>query len=122
MSTTLPLHRGDVVLVDFPFSSGSGGKRRPALIVQNDQDNARQLNTIVAMITSNTAHVGGATQLLIDIATPDGRASGLRLMSAVKCSMLFTLEQRLIVQRIGTLPGTLMGRIDECLKEAVGVS
>jgi mRNA interferase MazF len=91
------------------------------LVVQNDQDNSRLLSTIVAMITSNTAHVGAATQLLIDVATAEGRASGLHFVSAVKCSMLFTLEQRLIVQRIGTLSGTLMGRIDGCLKAAVGV-
>jgi mRNA interferase MazF len=91
------------------------------LVVQNDQDNVRLLNTIVAMITTNMAQVGEATQLLIDVSTPEGRASGLHQISAVKCSMLFTLEQRLIVQRIGTLPGTLMTRIDECLKAAVGV-
>ena len=56
------------------------------------------------MITSNTAQVGEATQLLIDVATPEGRASGLRMISAVKCSILLTLEQRLIVQRIVRSP------------------
>jgi mRNA interferase MazF len=121
MSINPPLRRGDVVLVDFPFSSGSGGKLRPALVVQNDKDNARLLNTIVAMITTHTGHAGEPTQLLVDVSTPEGRVSGLHHQSVVKCSMLFTLEQRLVNQRIGGLPVSLMARIDDCLKTAVGV-
>ena len=35
------VHRKDVVLVDFPFSDGSGSKVRPALVFQNARDNAR---------------------------------------------------------------------------------
>src|SRR4051812_8311673 len=91
MSISPPPSRGDVVLVDYPFSSGSGAKRRPALVVQNDTDNARLLSTIVAMITSNTSRVHQATQLLIDVSTPDGQLSGLHFNSAVVCTNLFTI-------------------------------
>ena len=52
------MRRGDVVLVHFPFSSGTGGKLHPALVVQNDANNARLQNTIVAMITSSTKSAG----------------------------------------------------------------
>ena len=31
------MRRGDVVLVDFPFSTGGGAKVRPALVIQNDR-------------------------------------------------------------------------------------
>ena len=43
----MKVNRGDVVLVDYPFTSG-GAKVRLALVVQNDRDNARMANTIVA--------------------------------------------------------------------------
>jgi mRNA interferase MazF len=33
------MKRGDVVLVDWPFSGGGSSKIRPALIIQNDRDN-----------------------------------------------------------------------------------
>jgi hypothetical protein len=33
------VRRGDGVLVQYPFASGAGSSRRPALIVQNDRDN-----------------------------------------------------------------------------------
>jgi mRNA-degrading endonuclease toxin of MazEF toxin-antitoxin module len=46
------IHRGDVVLAFYPFASGAGGSRRPALVVQCDRDNARMQNTILAQITT----------------------------------------------------------------------
>jgi hypothetical protein len=64
------VQRGDVVLVDYPYAAGSGTKVRPVLVIQNDRDNQRLLNTIVAQITSVTRRALEPTQLLIDIATP----------------------------------------------------
>ena len=47
------LHRGDIVLVNFPFSSGTGSKLRPAL--QSDHNNQRlTTNVIVGAITTTT--------------------------------------------------------------------
>jgi mRNA interferase MazF len=119
MTTNPLLSRGDVVLVNYPFSSGSGFKRRPALVVQNDRDNARLTTTIIAMITSNTARTGEAAQLLIDSSTPEGQRSGLRQNSAAICTNLFTIEKRLVLQRIGILSASLMSQIDDCLKAAL---
>ena len=96
--------RGDVVLVDWPFASGSGAKVRPALVVQADANNQRLANTIVAMITSRTQRaLHEATQLLIDISTPEGRQTGLNSTSAVNCANLFTVSQQKILRTIGTL-------------------
>jgi mRNA-degrading endonuclease toxin of MazEF toxin-antitoxin module len=68
------------------------------------------------MITSHTARVYEATQLLIDISTPEGQRSGLRQDSAVICTNLFTIEKRLVFLQIGVLSGNLMSQIDACLK------
>ena len=48
--------KGDVILIDFPFSQGGGSKVRPALVVQGNA--VRSVNTIIAEITSNPARVG----------------------------------------------------------------
>jgi mRNA-degrading endonuclease toxin of MazEF toxin-antitoxin module len=34
------VRRGEVVLVDFPFSDRTGSKVRPCLVVQNDANNS----------------------------------------------------------------------------------
>ena len=118
----MPVKRGDVILAYVPDVGGPGGKVRPALIVQSDHNNARLNETIIAAITSNTSRVHEATQLLIDVATPDGRGSGLLHDSAVRCERLHSIPQSDVRRVIGNLPSTLMKQIDDCLKAALGVS
>ena len=67
------VQRGEVVLVDFPYTSGTGSKVRPALVIQNDRDNARLVNTIVAQITGTTQRAPEATQVLVEVNTPEGQ-------------------------------------------------
>ena len=119
----MKVKRGDVVLLDHPFSSGVGSKVRPVLVVQGDRDNARLTNTIVAVIT-RTIHRAGQidTQLLIDITTPEGKVAGLKSTSAVNCSNLFTVSEQLLRKKIGELPTTVMRQVNGCLKAALGIS
>jgi len=111
--------RGDVVLVDFPFTSGAPGKIRPALVIQNDTDNARLRDTVVALISGNTRRIAEPTLLLVDPATPDGATSGLHGPSAVICNQLYTMRQHLVVRKIGELSTDLMDQVDDCLKAAL---
>jgi mRNA interferase MazF len=112
--------RGDVVIVAFPFVTGGGGKNRPALVIQCDRSNQRISNTIVAMITGNTRHATTEpTQLLIDPATSEGKASGLAYPSAVKCENIYTISQQDIIRTVGSLPASLMTQVDSCLKAAL---
>ena len=114
--------RGDIVLVPVPFTSGTGGKIRPALVVQADFNNSRLADTIVALVTSTTHRAASEpTQFLIDISTTEGRQSGLLHTSAVKCEHIATLEHMLILRIIGSLPPSLMSQVDDCLKEALGL-
>jgi mRNA interferase MazF len=58
----MSVSRGDIVLVDYPFSDGTGSKVRPALVVQADALNRRITDTILASI-SRPAHRASATWL-----------------------------------------------------------
>ncbi|MGO9915340.1 MAG: type II toxin-antitoxin system PemK/MazF family toxin [Isosphaeraceae bacterium] len=105
------MKRGDVVLLDYPYTDGSGCKVRAALIVQSDRDNQRLTNTIVALITKNVSRVHEPTQLLIDVSTPEGQQSGLNQSSAVACGNLFTVAQPNVRRVIGSLAPTAMTQI-----------
>jgi mRNA-degrading endonuclease toxin of MazEF toxin-antitoxin module len=67
--------RGDIVLVYYPFASGVGGSRRPALIVQSDDYNTRFRNTIVAQITTNLARGRDPAHHLVRANTAEGQRS-----------------------------------------------
>jgi mRNA interferase MazF len=117
----MSVRRGELVIVDWPLfrPTGSKAKPRPAVVVQNDKDNARLTNTIVAMVTSVTRREMEPTQFLIEIATPEGRVTGLRQDSVVNCINLLTLEQQKLLFAIGSLSAPLIHKLNECLKAAL---
>ena len=115
------MRRGDIVIVQFPYVDGRRGKNRPALVVQNDRDNQRLTNTVVAMISGNVRHAAQPTQLPVDPGTTEGRSSGLHGPSVVKCCNLFTVAQDDILRVIGRLSDEMMQQIEQCLKEALDI-
>ncbi len=113
--------RGDVVLTVYPFASGTGSSRRPALVVQSDVENQRLRNTIVVQITSNLRRAREPTHLLIEVATPEGTRSGLLHDSLVSCINLATVHEDRIDKVIGSLSPQAMQKIDDCLRAALGL-
>jgi mRNA interferase MazF len=113
------VQRGEVVLVDFPYTSGTGSKVRPALVIQNDRDNARLVNTIVAQITGTTHRALEPTQVLIEVGTPEGRQSGLHFDSVVNCVNLVTLHKDKVLRLLGNLPDLLMQEVNDALRAAL---
>ena len=109
--------RGDVVLIDHPYATGVGSKKRPVLVIQNDRDNGRLVNTIVAQITGTTRRAAFEPgQLFIGVGTPDGQQSGLKFDSVVNCVNLYTMDQGKILRKLGSLSAALMWQVNDCLK------
>lgn len=118
----MKVQRGDIVLVDFPYSDQTGRKVRPALVVQADALNQRLDDTILALIpSSQRRRMGAVTQLEIDITTTEGQQTGLRLNSVVQCENLITYDQALILRVLGRLSASAMQQVDVCLKAALGI-
>jgi mRNA interferase MazF len=115
------MNRGDLVIVDFRSTAPQAGVR-PALVVQNDRDNARMGNTIVVQVTTTIHRMGQGTQYLIDANHVDWSRSGLRRTSVVNCSNVYTIDQRDVPRIIGSLSTTTMESIDRCLEVALGLS
>ena len=62
----MSVRRGEIVLMDFPYSDQTGSKVRPALVVQSDVWNQKLDDTILALITSSKRRrLGATTQFLI---------------------------------------------------------
>src|SRR2546427_502878 len=100
----MKVRRGDVVMVDWLFSDRTGSKRHPALVVQSDAQNQTLDDTILALITGSARRlVGAATQLEIDLSTPDGQQTGLAINSVVQCENLVTIDMQLILRSRGRL-------------------
>lgn len=116
------VRRGDVVLVDYPYSDRTGSKVRPCVVVQGDLNNQRLDDTIVVTISSRSQHAHEPTQLLIDLSTPAGQQSGLLFTSTIQCANILTVDCGFVLRKIGTLPLDAMRQVSECLKEALGIA
>lgn len=87
------MKRGDVVLVDWPYSDRTGSKLRPAVVVQADFLNGLIDDTILVQIT-RTAHGIPGTEVAIDPAHEP--SSGLSHPSFASCANLLTADPGLI--------------------------
>ena len=86
----------DVVVVPFPFSDRRATKRRPALLVSSAEFNRAHKQSILAMITSSRGDWPS------DVVIQSWRDAGLNVPCKIRLK-LFTLDDDLIVRRIGTL-------------------
>src|SRR4051812_11486054 len=110
--------RGDIVLADIRYSDQTGAKRRPVVVVSVDTNNAIIDDVILAAISTFTRS-GAFTHVLVDPGTADGQSSALLHPSYIQCENLFTLDQRLILRRLGQLSAPLLQQVNDCLKAAL---
>lgn len=113
--------RGDVVLVRFPMPDLQAYKPRPAIVIQNDENNGRLSNTILLQVTSNTTNRDKPTQYFIGLGTPEGKRSGLLNDSVVKAEVIFTLPQESVYKKLGSLSDEAMIQIEKCIKVSLGM-
>jgi mRNA interferase MazF len=110
------MRRGDVVMVDWPYSDRTGSKVRPALVVQADVLNGRIADTVLVSIT-RTSRGATTTEVVIDPAVEP--KSGLRYRSIASCNNPLTIDQALFVRVIGSLSAGLIGQVNDRLKAAL---
>jgi mRNA interferase MazF len=103
----------DVVVVPFPFSDTTGGKRRPALVISNATFNASG-HTVLAMITTARHHPWPG-----DCPLDEAENAGLPSQCVVRLK-LFTVDNRLLVRLLGRLSPSDAARVTRSLDANVG--
>lgn len=126
MTSKPPVYRkGDVVLVAFPYTTDEGltqTKRRPAVIISNDNNNARLDDVLLVPLTSNiTRGTREPTQVFVEMNSAEGRSGGIRLDSVIDCTVIATIPKTLLVSKIGTFPNEVMEHVDMCLMIALSI-
>ncbi len=113
--------RGDVVLcrVPMPSTQLQQFKVRPAVVVSANSLNQVLDDVMVVPCTSNTKRPIGATQYLI---TGDETvAVGIRVDSTVRCESIFTLNQSMVLRKLGKLSVETIEQINDCLIAALSL-
>ena len=99
----------DVVVVPFPFTDQPATKRRPAVVVTTTRFNTIHQSAVLAMVTSTSARWQS------DVPLCDWRQAGLHVPCCVRFK-LFTLDNALILRKVGTLSRRDGAAIQEALR------
>lgn len=103
---------GDLVLVPFPFADLSTSRKRPALILARIPFGPGALY-VVAMVTSRVDSEKIPGDLLIE----KWREAGLLHPSKVRLSKLVSLEEELLLKKLGSLPRESFATVGRHLKK-----
>jgi mRNA interferase MazF len=114
----MSVQRGDVVMIDWPYSDRTGGKVRPALVVQADFLNGLIADTVLVSITGTTR---GAPSIEVPLDSAVETRSGLRMQSVASCNNLLTADQAVILRTIGQLSASAMREVEARRKVALGL-
>ena len=98
---------GDILLASMVFSTQTGTKNRPVLVVYDIGDD----DLVVAPVTS---HAGRSAQ---DIFLNDWQQAGLRLASVARLDKLATIEKSTVVRRLGHVTADDRSRLKGALKQ-----
>lgn len=104
------MKRGEVWWASLPGPRASEpGYRRPVLVIQADEFNQSNINTVLALtVTSNLNLAAAPGNMRLST-----RASGLRKPSVVNVSQMITIDKHYLIEKVKTLDKESMRQVDD---------
>ncbi len=93
---------GEVFICQFPFTSGTGSKIRPALVLFDLQQDA-----VICRVTS-VSRTG-----MLDVTLHDWQAAGLLKPAVARLDRLVTAEKTIFLRRLGVLSATDLAAVGQ---------
>jgi mRNA interferase MazF len=119
MPSTTTFDRGQVVVVSVPFTSQTGSKPRPALVMSAASFHEALPDVILCPISSQPRYFSRPGPG--DHPIEHWKSSGLRHPSTARLSNLLAVEKKLIRRVLGTIHAEDLARIDRGLRQAFGL-
>jgi mRNA interferase MazF len=105
----------EIVLVPFPYSDLTSTKRRPVLIVSNNDYNKKFQDVVVCVITSNQ-HTDAYS---LPLENKDLEIGVLPESSVVKTHKLFTIHQEKIIRKFSLVQPAYFEQVADKIKTLI---
>jgi mRNA interferase MazF len=107
------IKRGSIWWADLEMPSGSEpGYRRPVLVIQSDDFNKSNINTVVvAIITSNLKLAAAPGNVFLK-----KEDSGLTKDSVINVSQIITVDKQILTDLIGSLESRYLKKVEQGIK------
>ena len=107
--------QGDIVLVPVPFTNLSAQKRRPVVVISNNDYQSATADFVAVAMSSQPQHTPyGFTITSTDLA--DGK---LNRPTQVRADKIYTLAQSIVVRRFGRVNNGILDRIRTLIQTLV---
>jgi mRNA interferase MazF len=103
---TMP-KQGDILLIPVPFTDLSSQKRRPVIVISNDQYNRKTSDIVVVAMTSNPQ----VTDYSLSITSSDLVEGALNRPGKIRVDKIYTLSQTIVVRTFGQVDDRTLSRI-----------
>jgi mRNA interferase MazF len=103
--------RGDIVLVPVPFTDLTSARKRPVIVISNDQYNSSLEDIVVVAMTSNP----NPTRYSFVLISSDLVAGTLNRPGRVRADKVYTLSQRIVVKQFGRVNDPTLDHIRQML-------
>lgn len=104
--------QGDILLIPIPFTDLSSNKKRPVLVLSNDDYNSKTDDIIVAAITSNVL----TKNYSIFITSNDLLEGTLKVDSCIRVDKIYTLSQNIVIKKFGKVNEDIMSEVKNEIK------
>ena len=104
--------QGDIVLIPVPFTDLSSRKRRPVIVISNNEYNRKTADVVVVAMTSNPK----STDYSFTITSSDLKLGRLNRPDKVRVDKIYTLSQSIVVKVFGRVKPSILRRIRNVLQ------
>jgi mRNA interferase MazF len=111
---TMP-KQGDILLIPIPFTDLASQKRRPVIVISNDQYNRKTSGMIVVAMTSNPQ----LTDYSLSITSSDLVEGALNRPGKIRVDKIYTLSQAIVAKTFGQVDDKTLSRIRRRLANLV---
>lgn len=106
------MQKGDIILIPFPFTDLSGSKKRPALVLI-----PRASDITVSFISTQLRW-----QELMDLLLQPDATNGLKKPSLVRIGKIATIDQALVIGRLGRISAKEIRELDKRLIQLFSIN
>lgn len=107
--------QGDIVLIPIPFTDLSSQKRRPVIVISNNQYNSKTGNIVVVAMTSNPQ----VTDYSFSITSSNLVRGVLNRPGKVRVDKIYTLSRTIVAKTFGRIDEATLDRVRRTLEHLV---
>lgn len=103
----------DILLIPIPFTDLTSSKKRPVLVLSNDDYNSKTDDIIVDAITSNIT----SKDYSVFITNSDLLEGNFKIDSCIRVDKIYTLAQNIVIKKCGEVNDGVINRAKNKINE-----